>query len=435
MNKQSRILVIAGIISSSLFFSCSKDDNTVEFNEVTTSVKAPEGITEYTFVDAIVTFTETNTGIVTTKVINPSGNKASLAKVASITVGNLQNSGKNIVKLASNSSQSLDDLTSSLPTGSYNISLEGNIRYTKDGQEITSKVRGNKNGVVINSANRSLELDLFISDETASLILKEIYFTGSVTPENKQYNGDKYFIIYNNSEETLYADGLVISEAAFLSTTKREYTPNVMNEAFTAGSIIMVPGSGQEHPILPGKQIVIANNAINHLEYNPNSLDLRDAEFEIELLSSINVDNPEVPNMISVNGLMTMHNRGFKSYVLARFPEGMTIEQYKSENLYTYGYLNAIGNITNSNGYKIPNSYILDAVNLSVASDFEWILTAPQLDMGWTYCGKLNSDATRYGKSVVRKVLTTNPDGRVIYQDTNNSTVDFIPESKPTLQK
>jgi hypothetical protein len=75
----------------------------------------------------------------------------------------------------------------------------------------------------------------------------------------------------------------------------------------------------------------------------------------------------------------------------------------------------------------------MDAVNLSVESVFEWILVAPSLDMGWSYCGKVDSDASRYSKAVRRKVLSTNPDGRVILKDNNNSTVDFEPEVRPSL--
>ncbi|MCI0921527.1 DUF4876 domain-containing protein [Sphingobacterium rhinopitheci] len=431
MNTKNTILLIVGLISSTLFFSCSKDQD-IQFNDVEVSMKAPEGIQDYAIENATLKFTEINTGIVTSTVINPTTN---LSKVASSNTVGVNAAADGIVKFSDSGASVINDFASTLPNGTYDVTLEGSMRYNKDGQAITSKVRGSKNGIVINGPNVNIQLDLFIFDETAGLILKEIFFTGTVTPENKSYNGDKYFIIYNNSDETLYADGLIISEAAFLTTTKREYTPNIMNEAFTAGSIIMVPGTGKQSPILPGKQIVIANNAIDHIEYNPNSLDLRNAEFEIDLISTINVDNPQVTNMISVNGTMLMNNRGFKSYVLARLPEGMTIDNYKTDHLYTYSYLNALGNPVNSNSYKIPNTYILDAVNLSVETDFEWILTSPQLDMGWTYCGRTSSDATRYGKSVLRKVLTTNPDGRVIYQDTNNSSVDFTPESKPSLMK
>lgn len=55
-------------------------------------------------------------------------------------------------------------------------------------------------------------------------------------------------------------------------------------------------------------------------------------------------------------------------------------------------------------GYKIPNSWILDAVNCSIKSEFVWLVTSPSLDLGWTYCGTVDKDASRYGKSVRRKV-------------------------------
>ena len=80
--------------------------------------------------------------------------------------------------------------------------------------------------------------------------------------------------------------------------------------------------------------------------------------------------------------------------------------------------------------YKVPNTWILDAVNLSVESMFQWIVTSPALDAGWTYCGKVDRDMTRYNKAVIRK-----QDANGKYVDTNNSTNDFIPETKPSLLK
>src|SRR5690606_36701322 len=133
-----------------------------------------------------------------------------------------------------------------------------------------------------------------LHSDDANFVLKEIFFTGNKTPEGKTYNGDKYFIIYNNSDEVLYADGLVLAQSTFLSVTKRAYTPDIMANAFTADAIVMIPGDGDDYPIEPGKSFVVANNAINHLEYNSNSLDLTDADFELELLGTINVDNPQV---------------------------------------------------------------------------------------------------------------------------------------------
>lgn len=377
--------------------SCEKEYN-VQFSTVDIALKVPTGIQNYELEDITLIFKEANSGIVTNATIDGAGK-----------------------------------LNKNLPSGSYSVSLEGKIEYVQDNNTINNKIKSYKDGITISSGEPiKLDLDLFIRDEKAGFIFKEIFFTGTQTPENKAYNGDKYFIIYNNSDDTLYADGLIVAQSTFLTTTKRDYKPNVMNEAFTTNDLFMIPGTGKEYPVLPGKQIIIANNAINHLEYNSNSINLQKADFEIELLSSINIDNPAVKNTISISGSMTMHNRGFTSYILAKLPEGTTVNDFKRNNLYTYSYLSGTREIS-ANGYKMSNSFILDAVNLTVPAKFEWIVTSPQLDMGWTYCGKVDADATRYGKTVLRKILTTNPDGRIIYQDTNNSTVDFIPESKPSI--
>jgi hypothetical protein len=398
--RQTRLLLILLImVTLAGFVACKKDTVSINKTDVTLSLENPAGLEGVKTSNLTINFKETNSGVISTFNIN---NAAELANIT-------------------------------LPEGSYDVSLEGDIEYKSDDNIKTGKIRGFQQGVVVKGGSSALKIPLFLYTVDANFVFKEIFFTGTVTPEGKQYNGDKYFMLYNNSADTLYADGLVIAEANFLSTTKRVYNPDIMNEAFTAGSVVMIPGTGKQYPVFPGKQIVIANNAINHKEYNPNSLDLRDANFELTLLSSINVDNPQVTDMINVTSAMTMHNRGFKSYVLGRFPAGVTPESYKSDNLYTYGYVNSVGNITTQNGYKFPNNWIIDAVNLSVQAEFAWILTSPALDMGWTYCGKVDGDNNRYGKSVKRKEFFTNPDGRVILKDNNNSTLDFDPEVKPSL--
>lgn len=381
------------------FISCKRDNFDINYSGVKVVLNVPQGIQNSNLSDIVLTFKEANTGIETRAGLNAAG-----------------------------------ILDRELATGSYTVTLEGKISYAQDDKSFVEKVKSYKDGIALSGQDQTISLDLFLVNENASFVIKEIFFTGTQTPENKTYNGDKYFIIYNNSDDTLYADKLIVSQSTFLTTTKREYTPDVMNEAFTTTDIFMVPGNGQDYPVAPGQQLVIASNAIDHTEGNANSFDLKNADFEMQLLSSINVDNPEVTNMITISGSMTMHNRGFTSYVLARLPENVSVDEFKSNQFYTYSYLSGTRVVT-ANGYKIPNNYILDAVNLTVPAKFEWIVTSPQLDMGWTYCGKVDQDATRFGKSVLRKVVTTNPDGRVIYQDTNNSTADFIPEATPSLKK
>src|SRR5690606_4732472 len=175
----------------------------------------------------------------------------------------------------------MDKLDKVLPTGSYTVTLNGKIDYSRDNIRFVEKVKSYKDGIALTGQDQTISLDLFLANDNAGFIFKEIFFTGTQTPENKLYQGDKYFLIYNNSEDTLYADKLLISQSTFLTTTKREYTPNVMNEAFTTTDICMIPGNGMDYPIAPGHQLLIASNAIDHTESNPNSFDLKNADFEM----------------------------------------------------------------------------------------------------------------------------------------------------------
>lgn len=398
MNKLKTIGFSFVLTFAVLLQACTKDDDlSTKKTDLKVTIENPTGLQNVELKSGTISFTEINSGDVT-----------------------------------SSDEFTDNELIVTLTEGSYDISFEGEVEYQLDGKTQTSTVRGYQTGLVLNGPTAVTTIDLFLHSETAGFVIKEIFFTGTGSFEGKPYHGDKYFIIQNNSDEVLYADGLVIAESAFTTTSKTQYTPDIMNEAFTAGdrSIVMIPGNGEDYPIEPGASFTIANNAINHLELNPNSLDLTGAEFELELIANLNVDNPEVPNLTNIILPLLMHDRGFKSYVLAKFE--VSPEEFKVQNKYTYEYV-ASGIERSRDAYKIPNEWIIDAVNLSVEAEFQWIVTSPSLDMGWTYVGKVDSDESRYGKSVTRKVLSTTPDGREILQDTNNSTVDFEPETIPSL--
>lgn len=391
-------LIIMLLISLS---ACKKDTLVEQISAVQVMITYPNINGQYSIKNMTAKLTETNTGTVNSVALNDLNSSI---------------------------------ISANLPYGTYIVSLEGDVEITENGKVKTYKLKGYQANLIINSAMASFPVSLFLSDPSAKFVFKEIFYTGTITPEGKAYNGDKYFILFNNSTDTLYADGLLLAQSSFLTTTKRDYTPDVMNEAFTSDEIIMIPGTGKDYPIAPGKQLVIANNAINHKEINSNSVDLTKADFEIELLSTINIDNPAVPNTVSLAGNLLMHNRGFTSYVLARLPEGKTPQQWLNDSKYTYSYLTDAGREMKFDAYKINNIDILDAVNLSVEQNFSWILTAPSVDMGWTYCGRTSSDGTRYGKSVIRKTLSNSNGGLLFLQDTNNSTEDFNPESVASLK-
>ncbi len=333
--------------------------------------------------------------------------------------------------------------TVTVPQGSYNVSVTGNITYQLDGTEVNSEVKAESSNVAIAEQTATSTISLTTYNAQQGFVISEIFFTGSLTPEGKQYSGDQYFKITNNSSETLYADGIALLESSFLTVSKYDYTPDLMSQAMTVDAIYCIPGTGKEHPVLLGKSLIIALNAINHKEANSKSIDLSKADFEFYDESSnsrfLDTDNTNVPNLDKwycyTATYFGLHNRGFKAYAIAK-PE-VDKATFLANYLYTYSYTMSLpsGNYSmEGKGYKMPNAWILDAVNLSVSAGYEWIVTSPTLDSGWSHCGTTLSDATRYGKAVVRKVEKTE-NGRDILKDTNNSTDDFDAEATPSLFK
>ena len=229
-----------------------------------------------------------------------------------------------------------------------------------------------------------------------------------------------------------------MTNSQFLTTDKQDYTPDVMNEAFSVEAVYMIPGNGTSVAVEPGKHLTLAINAINHKEANANSMDLSNADFEFyDESSNPNYTDPDgkAPNLDKwycyTATVFSFHNRGFHSVAIAkmRTDKDTWLKDYAYTAEYTFTF-NEYSFPMSTDTYKVPNSWILDAVNLSVESEFQWIVTSSALDAGWTYCGKVDRDQTRYNKAVIRK---QGADGK--YVDTNNSTNDFIPEAQPTLLK
>lgn len=337
------------------------------------------------------------------------------------------NRNEKVERVFTNLSQ--NELTLPLLMGSYEVHIAATVTYTINGETVAGEMSAFVNKVDLLN-NSSFPISLSIKAKGNDFIIEEIFFAGTATPEGKQYFGDQYIKLYNPTDRVLYADGLVLADSEFLTVTKRDYTPNIMAEAFTAGSMVQIPGTGTQYPVQPGASIVIAEQGINHKENNPNSIDLSKADFENFYPPKVkDVDGVGVTNNINLHGIFIFNNRGNRSYVIARFPEGTTTTTLQ----YDYEYKVAT-KLMQRQALKIPNNWIVDAVNLSTKTGFEWIVTSSSLDSGWAYVANDEKDTSRYGKSVRRKVLSEK-NGKTVFKDTNNSTEDFEILTTPTLKK
>ncbi|WP_424652245.1 DUF4876 domain-containing protein [Capnocytophaga sputigena] len=357
--------------------------------------------------------------------------KVAITQYATLTLTLTElNKNEKVEKVYHNVSSS--DFKLELSAGSYEVRAAGSVNYTQSGTTATGEVAGFVSKIdILTATTYTVPLSLKITPSgEGDFIIEEIFFTGTATPEGKQYFGDQYIKLYNPTNKVLYADGLILADSEFLTVTKRDYTPNIMAEAFTAGSMVQIPGNGTQYPVQPGASIVIAEQGINHKENNPNSIDLSKADFENFYPPRVkDVDGVGVTNNINLHGIFIFNNRGNRSYVIARFPEGTATATLQ----YDYEYKVAT-KLMQRQALKIPNNWIVDAVNLSTKTGFEWIVTSSSLDSGWAYVANDEKDTSRYGKSVRRKVLSEK-NGKPIFKDTNDSTEDFEILTTPTLKK
>ncbi len=321
-----------------------------------------------------------------------------------------------------------------LAPGLYDVSYEAVIEITDDnGNVITKNIQAFTQGVEISAENSTINLVTFVYVPTDDFIISEVFFTGTLRPTGNQYYGDDYIKIYNNTDHVLYADGLTLLESKFTTTQKYNYRPNVMANSFTVHAIYTIPGSGTDYPVQPGEELLICDTGIDHRVANENSFDLSHADFEWYDVSTsptnLDIDSPTVPNLDKwycyTLSFFLLHNRGFRAWALARIP--IDKEQYLSQYLYRYNYEIVVEAGTypmSQQAYKIPNEWIVDAVNCSVAAEYAWNVTHSSLDRGYAYCGTMDHDKTRYFHSVRRKMLYLK-DGKPVLKDTNNSSDDF----------
>jgi len=326
--------------------------------------------------------------------------------------------------------------TFEVPYGSYKITVNGAVISNSDEIGVGASAQTDISTLVTN-----LEIPLILKKFHEDFVIEEVFFTGVKTADGKNYNSSRYFKLTNNTKKVLYADKLILGQSEFLTTDDKNPTPYNKNLSFAVKAVMVLPGSGTEYPVQPGDFIVIADNAINHKENTSTAYDLHNANFEFPSVNPAlgQVDNPSVPNVKIIYSQMNfnmffLHDRGFESYIIARFPAGEDENTFLTNFKYNYTYQNSAGGVTSKSAYTIPNSWIIDGVNNSIPTKFVHVLTSASIDGGWTSVGTIDKDATRFGKSVRRKVTGQMDNGKNLYMDTNNSSNDFTKDAEPSLK-
>lgn len=81
--------------------------------------------------------------------------------------------------------------------------------------------------------------------------------------------------------------------------------------------------------------------------------------------------------------------------------------------------------MTNNNAYLIPNSWIVDGVNLGNSESYVYGALGNSVDISFASISDIDKDANRFGRVSRRKTATVDADGVALLQDTNDSAADF----------
>ncbi|MCF4102354.1 DUF4876 domain-containing protein [Gillisia sp. M10.2A] len=340
------------------------------------------------------------------------------------------------------------------------------------GQEVQENVTFNaslENLVINETSNTSTSLEL-VTGRIGNLIIKQIYHAGSDIRLGASFR-DLFIEIHNNSNETIYLDGLHIAQikgtSSVSSTPKDYYLPNgqydwsmsigqadienANSKYVYSDEVIKIPGNGTEYPLGSGKSVIIAATAVNHkaplvvqdeegetvtfeVPEPERTIDLSQAPFEAyyrpyqesqgKTWLDSDIDNPNAVNME-----VEFKSYGGKDLILDPFGREALVIFFTSETEFSEWNAVPLPSV-GIDGYddevatfkQIPNSALLDGVELQNIdpSKAKPKRLADEIDAGEiaTISGKYSSE------SVIRKVKRE-LDGKVFYQDTNNSSNDF----------
>lgn len=325
----------------------------------------------------------------------------------------------------------------SLPMGVYNVAIEKAITNAQGEQVVISLRMENVN---VNTAGQTIEG--FVNSLPASalgkdFIFSEVFFNGE-TNSGRMMHPDQYIVLFNPTEDVLYADGVCIGVTMHLSwQNKQLWYDSYYPEQVPIGGFITIPGSGKEHAVQPGEKLVIAFTAINHSEVvngeiaYDHAVDLSGADYEIYYGPDANdVDNPDVPNvLITENGDsygFFFQPRGYVSPVMFRMENGMqaTIDAFVNSHT-TLSKTEVAATETTPAGeidihiLAVPTNDIIDGIQTSdVPQDVKTRVVPETVDRG-----KFLVNGCHRQELCIRKEIKVGD--KTFYQDTNNSLEDM----------
>ena len=296
---------------------------------------------------------------------------------------------------------------------------------------------GARDNITIQPSLNYVAVTLYSSAKSSGLIFKEIYYTGSKTPELTNYYADQFHEIYNNSDQIAYLDGLCIGVLEPSGSSLSNWVNpdgTIMDRLPVTYHALMFPGDGDNYPLQPWTSTVLAQDAINHQTDplgNPASpVNLGNAPFETFIEApGKDTDAPAAANMIVMYTTAAsmydwLHSVFGSAVIIFRIPTGTDYESFVND---PRNFMTRPGSTSSTKYFMVDKDWVLDAVEICNPDPTKQNKRLPvTLD-----AGKVSSTGTYISKSIRRKVAQVTG-GHTVYKDTNNSTNDFVTNWTPT---
>ncbi|MBR1401646.1 MAG: DUF4876 domain-containing protein [Prevotella sp.] len=293
---------------------------------------------------------------------------------------------------------------------------------------MTGKQVQNNNYTISGSINSQLlkedsNVPLQLKTQAAivqSILISKIYSSGSKDNNKKNYQNGKYIELYNNSDEDEDIAGLYIG--LLESTSTPAYLLGQTPDIIYMKQVFRIPAD-KPCIVKPGETVVIVNSAIDHSQYGPMEQNLLDADFEAKDTRGRTENNPDTPALeliytyAAALSYMNLVQGGPCSIVIFR----------TEDNVADYQLVYPYGKTKGSLFMAVPTKYVVDGVDFLVNKAQTGVDISTKRLYDYIDSGNTNINATsgNNGEVVYRKIQSITDDGRIILQDTNNSSSDF----------
>ncbi len=319
--------------------------------------------------------------------------------------------------------------------GAYEIAVERPVSVAEraalsDADRDVSVLAGSARVVLSPGTNRA---DIAtIAARAGSLVISEIW---PYLQENPWYRWGTYLEIYNNADTVVYLDGMLLGASSAFpdesqtgNSCERYSAIRLNSDELAAMQLWQFPGSGQQFPVQPGAAVIVAEDAIDHRSFSTYGVDLSAADFET-VGDDRDTDNPAVPNLIRIRGIIGLEGRGWPFgrflpgvYMLARRPSASLVRRDVGDAL---------------DVPFIPRDLVLDVAGFTRSPAVTALFASlglimrdcdPFLQPVFERGPAPFADANRYNEPIAyeRRSAYTRPDGRVILQRTRTTARDWV---------